>query len=132
MDYAGDSTFLVTLPSGAPGGESTAGWGRKDCLGAPGSPCGARPRCALGDAGGREGEAVSRDLAAPGSPTGDTRVTGEGPLVCRGGEGAPKKLVTWRPRQGAGGWWDKQPPKMPERGVRAPHPFPGLPQPRAC
>lgn len=53
----------------------------------PGSPCGARPRCALGDAGGREGEAASRALAAPGSPTGDTRVTGEGALVCRELEG---------------------------------------------
>lgn len=34
-------------------------------------------------------------LAAPGSPTGDTRVTGEGALVCRGErEWAPRKLVT--------------------------------------
>lgn len=47
----------------------------------PGSPCGARPRRALHDAGGREGEAASRALAETGSLTGYKRMTGVCALV---------------------------------------------------
>lgn len=88
--------FPVSPSSGAPQRKSASGWGRNDCLGASGSPCGARPRCALGVAGGREVEAASRALAAPGSPTGDTRVTGEGALACPGwGGGAGVGERSW-------------------------------------
>lgn len=47
----------------------------------PGSPCGARSRRALHDAGGREGEAASRALAKAGSHTGYKRMTGVCALV---------------------------------------------------
>lgn len=44
-----------------------------------------------------------------------------------------EKRVTWslRRRAGDGGCRFQQPPKMPERGVRAPHAFPWFPQPHA-
>lgn len=47
----------------------------------PGSPCGARPRRALHDAGGREGEAASRAPAKTRSLTGYQRMTGVCALV---------------------------------------------------
>lgn len=100
----GDRTFLVSLPAEPPGRKARQDGGGKTVWGRLGPPCGARPRCALGSAGGREREAASRALAAPGSPTGDTRVTGEGALVCRGwGGGVARELVTWRRGGGAAG-----------------------------
>ena len=93
----GDSTFQVSLPGGAPGGESLAGWGRRTVWEGLGPPAARGPCCALGDAGGREGEAANRDQAAPGRPTGDTRVTGEGAPLGREGRGS------WLLGNGGGG-----------------------------
>ena len=93
----GDSTFLVSLPGGAPGGESPAGWGRRTVWGRLGPPAARGPWCALGDAGGRAGEAAKPAQAAPGRPTGDTRVTGEGAPLGREGRGS------WLLGNGGGG-----------------------------
>lgn len=82
-------------PPVPPGRKAWQDGGRRTFLGRLGPPA-ARGPGARSAMLGEGREAASRALAAPGSPTGDTRVTGEGALVCWGGGGGARKLTTWR------------------------------------
>lgn len=94
-------------------------WGRL------GPPAARGPGARSAVRGGREGEAASRAPAAPGSPTGDTRVTGEGALVCR--EGGARKPGTWR--RGRGGAAAPRGTEHACAGRARPPPLPRCPPP---